>query len=265
MNNKKIWIPNMNIEDVFSFNSEYLERCQSKKILTNNEMSIFQVYQTNRDWSLKNMIEISDYFKFSKYDHPEKNRAREIILKLLSAVSKAHYYFNNEAVLRNEPYVFFIPDLFKSGQFNYGIAYHIEKNNKTYTLLVAEWDICVSGSNVIKIQPWEKYTAIINSEQSDLFDFAKVKKIKSMDSHHYFSIKDWKSRKEYQDKLREINSVSDFKFGKILDNDQNLKPLYSSISYIEWAYGIKKWFLPKGSDFVSTINYLENIKKQLTK
>lgn len=265
MNNKKIWTPNISIEDVFSFSNDFLNRCQSKRILTNNDLSIFHVYQSSKDWPLNNMIEISNFFKFSKSDQPEKNRAREVILKLLSAVSKAHFYFNHEAVVRNEPYVFSIPDLFKTGQFNYGLVYHIEKNNKIHTLLVAEWDLAISGSNVIKIQPWEKYTAIIEAGQSEIFDFQKIKKIKSMDLYGYFSIKDWKTRKEYQEKVKLIENVSDFKFGKILNSEHNLNQLYSSISYIEWASGIKKWFLPKGSDYILTTSYIENVKSQFNK
>jgi hypothetical protein len=265
MNNKKIWIPNMNIEDVFSFSNDCLNRCESKKILTNNDISIFHVYQSSRDWPLNNMIEISNFFKFSKSDQPEKNRAREIILKLLSAVSKAHFYFDSEAIVRNEPYVFSIPDFFKSGQFNYGLVYHIERNNKIHTLLVAEWDIAISGSSVVKIQPWEKHTTIVNFDKDEIFNLTKIKKIKSMDSYNYFLIKDWKSRKEYQEKVKLIENISDFKFGKILNGDHNLNKIYSSISYIEWAAGIKKWFLPKGSDYVLTLNYIENIKGKLNK
>lgn len=267
MTTKKTWNLKLTVEDVFDLSSEYTKKCNAKNILENNKTThLFQVYSSPKEWVVTNMTEISNFFKFSKSDLPEKNNARDMILKLLSAVARVHLQCYDEATIRHEPYVFSVPDFYESGKFKYGIIYPIQNNNKILNLLVAEWDIGISDSPEQKISPWEKNSIIIEDKQEDLFNFSKYKKIKLMDQFEYFKIKDWKSRKAYQDKTSSVTEIDDFKAGKILDpNLYNSKSyLYNKINYIEWAKGIKKWFMPKGTDYIATTNLLkkfDNIKK----
>lgn len=263
-NTKKIWSPNIDLKEATEISKNFLEKCDNKKLITRSDFSLFQVYKVDKDWPLENLIEVSRFFKFSKNDVPETDRARESIIRLLSAVTKSHLYFEENSLVCNEPYVFSIPNIFKSGQFNYGLIYHIEKNNKKLTLLVAEWNILLSSSHTIKLNPWEKHTAIISNNTTDYFNLEKSKKIKSMDNYGYFEISDWKSRQKYQNIIN-VNNQEDFKFGKLLDYDIDLKDIYTTISYIEWCKNLKKWFIPKGADYKEIICFIDNIKKQVKK
>lgn len=264
-NTKKIWSPNINLDNAVDISKTFLQKCNAKNLITQKNFSLFHVYKVDKDWPLENLIEVSRFFKFSKNDVPETDRARESIIKLLSAVIKAHMHFDDQAIVKNEPYIFSIPDIFKAGQYTYGLIYHLEKNNKSFTLIVSEWNIALSATNNFKCSPWDKYTSIVSDNNDELFNIEKVKKLKSMDNHQYFNIKDWKSRQAYQQKINEIIKVDEFNFGKILPYDADLKDVYSSISYIEWSKGIKKWFIPKGIDYKGVTDYLEYIKKQVKK
>lgn len=264
-NTKKIWSPNINLDTAVEISKTFLQKCNAKQLITQSKFSLFHVYKVDKDWPLENLIEVSRFFKFSKNDVPETDRARESIIKLLAAVTKAHFYFDEQSLIKNEPYVFSIPDIFKSGQYTYGLIYHLEKNNKAFTLIVSEWNIALSASGLFKCASWDKYTSIITDDNEQLFNIEKLRKLKSMDNHMYFTIKDWKSKQSYQQKINEVNQVNDFNFGKILPYDPDLKETYSSISYIEWSKGIKKWFIPKGVDYKELTDYLEYVKKQIKK
>lgn len=255
---KRLWSPNSTIDEVEKTLTAFLTRCQDKRILTNNVINLLHVYRFEQSLPTDNMIEISKFLRFSKNDTPETDKIREALLKLLSAVFKSHYYFDEQAIVRHEPYLFLIPDLFKPGQFRYGVYYPIESNQKSYSLVVSEWDLSFTPSSYTKINPWERFSAIVSPDVKKWFDLKELKSFKDMDRAGYFKINDWSSRKKYQ-ALSNDKSLKDFDLGKVIDYKPELKDYYSAIG-LEWANPIKKWFIPKGHDYKLIIEYLTYIQ-----
>jgi hypothetical protein len=252
---KKNWNSNLDIFEIKSILDNYLNRSKSKGIVIKEDLKLYQPYILNHYWITNGYTEISQFFKFSKNDLPEMNIAREIILKLMSVCLTTHIYLRPNAQIKYEPYIFKIPSMDNLGMFDYGIVYTLEENNKTYSIIVSEWDFA-NCSNNKNFQPWNKFPVI---QGSDLFNIDKLIKLRDMDSAKYFKINDWKSYNLYKNEISEIEDKKLFNFGKVLSFDPALKEFYSSIGCV-WAKGIKSWFIPKGLDFIKIDQFLK-IKK----
>lgn len=244
-NNKKIWSSNLNIQTASHILKDYLQRSCSKGINISDEPVLYQSYIFNTYWMTNNYTELSKYFKFSKNDTPDLNIARKTLLKLMSVCLTTHALLKPSAVIKYEPYVFTIPNLSNFGMFSYGVIYTIEENNKNYSIVVAEWDIknCFDAK---LIAPWNKLSVI---QDSNLCDLEKINKLKDMDQAKYYQINDWKSFKEYKNKVDQIEEKEQFNFGKILNFEPELKEWYNQVGCL-WAKGIKSWFIPKGMNFI---------------
>ena len=266
MNNKKIWTPNTSVEDSFEISLGYLEKCQSKNLISKDTLELLQVYKVNYEWDVSKMTPVSDFFKFSKNDLPEKNRARQRVLKLLSSVQRAHVYFdkfNNSSVVKYEPYVFSMPDIANSGQFLYGVLYCLAnaENGRLSTLVVAEWDLAERDEKIKNSAPWNNFSVILSYDNPEMFDLVQIKRRKFMDRHGYFLIKDWHSRNQYMGKIKAVSSDILFNYGNILSTPAEPHEIIKKISYIEYSPTLKKWYIVKGVDFPSTLKFLNQLKK----
>lgn len=257
---KRLWSPNSTLDEAQTIMNGFLTRCQDKRILNNSDIKLYQAYRFEQTWPTENLIEISKYLRFSKNDNPETDIIRESILKLLSSAMKAHIYFDENAIIRHEPYMFMIPDIFKQGQFRYGIYYPIESNKKNMSIIVSEWDISFSSSSLPKINPWDKFASVITPDTKKWFDIKQYKDFKDMDKTGYFKINDWSARKKYQSLISSKDN-NNFDLGKIINSKAELKDYYSILG-LEWSPILKKWFIPKGLDFKAIMEYLAFINNQ---
>ncbi len=257
---KRLWSPNSTLDEAQTIMNGFLTRCQDKRILNNSEIKLYQVYRFEQTWPTENLIEISKFLRFSKNDNPDIDIIREVILKLVSSAMKAHIYFDDNAIIRHEPYMFLIPDMFKLGQFRYGLYYPIESNKKSMSLIVSEWDISYSSSSFPKINPWDKFSSVITPDTKKWFDIKQYKDFKEMDKVGYFKINDWHSRKKFQN-LVNSKDITNFDLGKIINSKTELKEYYSLLG-LEWSSSLRKWFIPKGFDFKAIMDYLSFIGNQ---
>lgn len=257
---KRLWSPNSTLDEIKNILNSFLTRCQDKRILTVSDTKLYHVYRFEQTLPTENLIEVSKFLRFSKNDNPEIDITREALLKLMSSAVKAHIYFDDTAIIRHEPYMFLIPDIFKLGQFRYGLYYPIESNKKNISLIVSEWDISLTSSSFPKINPWDKFASVITSDSSKWFDIKQYKDFKEMDKAGYFKINDWSSRKKFQ-QLVNTKTQDNFDLGKVLNSKPELKDYYSSLG-LEWAPVLKKWFIPKGYDFKSIMDYLNYVNSQ---
>lgn len=259
---KRLWSPNLSFEDVRKLVLNFLIRCRDKNILTNKPVTLYKVYKFEQQWPVNGMTEISHYLRFSKNDTPDIDRTRDVLVRLLSVVLKSHFFIDENAIVRNEPYVFMVPDLSKPGSLQYGLVYQIEANNKVYNIIVAEWDLNLSNSTFIKTLNNNEQSIILSENSFKWLEVKKWREYKNQITSNYspYVSKDNNEKKNFYQAVNKIKDKSDFNFGTIINYNAGMKD-FISYSGCEWAFGIKSWFIPNGLDVISIKEYLDYIEK----
>lgn len=258
---KRLWSPNLSFEDVRKLILSFLIRCREKNILTNKPVALYKVYKFDQQWPVQGMTEISKYLRFSKNDNPDIDRTRDVLVRLLSVVLKSHFFIDENAVVRNEPYVFMIPDLSKPGLLQYGLVYQIEQNNKIYSLMVAEWDLSLSNSNFVKTFSFNEQSVILSTNSFKWLEVKRWRECKNkILSESPYLFKDSNDKKTFFEKINKVKDKKDFSFGSLISYDPSLKE-FVSYAGCEWAYGVRSWFIPNGLDEKGIKEYLDYIEK----
>lgn len=256
---KRLWSPNLSFEEVNKLVLSFLIRCREKSILTKKPVSAYKVYKFEQTWSVEGMVEISKYFRFSKNDTPENDRARDSIVRLLCIVLKAHYFTNENGKVRNEPYVFCIPDLSKPNSMQYGIVYQVEEDNKLYTFMAADWDMSLSNSTYIKTTNSIEIPLVLSANSYKWLEVKKWREYKlTAKEENIYQLKDWNLKKNYFNKVNLEKDEKNFPFGVVIKYNQEIKD-FLSYTGAEWALGIKSWFIPNGLDVHSLKEYYDYI------
>ena len=102
-NTKKTWSPNLELQDVMEVSKSFFNKCESKKILTSNSYRLFQVYKTENNWPLDNLIEVSRFFKFSKNEPRQVREISELKRKKILLVLKSTYLKKKKTQPQTEP------------------------------------------------------------------------------------------------------------------------------------------------------------------
>lgn len=258
---KRLWSPNLSFEEVNKLILNFLIRCREKNILIQKPTNVYKVYKFEQSWSVEGMAELSKYLRFSKNDTPETDRTRDSLIRLLSVLLKAHFFTHENAKVRNEPYVFCVPDLSKANSMQYGIIYQIEEDNKLYTMVIADWDMMLSNSNHLKTT---KSTELSFTLSHNSFKWLEVKKWreykKAITDDNIYKLSDFNSRKSYFAKVNQERDIENFSFGTIIKYSPEIKD-FLSYAGAEWAIGVKSWFIPNGLDVLNMKEYFDYIEK----
>lgn len=255
---KRIWAPNISFEDANKLILDFLKKCREKNILTQKNTSLYHVYKKEGHWPIKGMTEVSQYIRFSKNDNPDTDRTRDSVIRLLSACLKAHCFFNEQGIVRNEPYIFSTPDLSKPGCFQYGIVYQIEEDNKSYSIVVADWDLNLSNSSFLKHYNNDYLPVVLSSNSFKWLEVKRWRELKKTEQS-VLKISSWKDKFNYFNKINSITENDKFQeAGTPVSYSNEMKDFITMLGG-EWARGIKSWFIPKEMDYPLAKEYLDFI------
>lgn len=260
---KRIWSPNISLEDGVSLVLNFLIRSRDKKILTNTPPKVYKVFKKEGLIPVRDYQEISSFFKFSKNDTPETDRAKNSIIRLLSVCLKAHHHWFNKGFIKNEPYVFSIPDLLNPDVLQYGLIYYIEENNKYFSLIVADWDMESTITKKGKMYSSDVTPVILSQNSYKWLGLKHWREIKNKitKENNLLDIKTLDMKKELFNKVHSIKEKDDFDFGTLINYPIDFKD-NASYAGAEWANGLKSWFVPVGLDVELLKEYMDFIVKE---
>lgn len=263
---KRIWSPNVSLEDGVSLVLNFLIRSREKNILTNTAPKVYKVFKKEGLIPVRDFQEVSSFLKFSKNDTPETDRAKNSIVRLLSVCLKSHFHWFPKGIIKNEPYVFTIPDLLNPDVLQYGLIYYVEENGKYYSLLVADWDIEHTVVKKNKVYSADMTTIILSQNSYKWLNLKHWRELKTNISmeNNLLNIKNLEGKKEIFNSVHLIKEKDNFPFGNLLNYPIDVK---DDVSYAggEWANGIKSWFIPFGLDCELVKEYIDFIIKEKNK
>lgn len=250
---KRQWGHHLSVKQSADIMIEWCIRAREKNILRKKPPTIFFSYIVEDNPQLQYMQNISSIFRYSQKDMPQTDNARDVLLRILSVALKTHFFIFPEDFISHEPYFFTIPSLDSPNNI-YGIIYQLEKENKS---------IIVCEKNLLNL--FDKTKTI--------YEFPAVV---IEDSFKWFSLKNWFKIKQNslpnnlekkQSAKKEAQYAQDAKTKEeleknatILDIPFEIKDFIKPLG-IEWSKNLKTWYLPKGFDIDSVLEYIEYMKK----
>lgn len=260
---KRIWSPNISLEDGVSIALNFLIRSREKKILIENTPKVYKVFKKEGLVPVRDFKEISSFLRFSKNDTPDSDRSKNSLVKLLSVSLKAHQHWFPNGKIKNEPYVFTIPDLLNSDMVEYGLIYYIESEGKCFSLIVADWNMEQTICKNEKFYSNDVIPVVLSKNSFKWLNLKHWRELKKeiTDDNNLLHISSLEHKKELFSRISLIKDKKDFNYGKLVSYPIEFK---NDVSFSggEWANGIKSWFVPYGFDYDLIIEYLDYVVKE---
>lgn len=253
---KRQWGHQLSIKQAADVMIEWCIRAREKNVLRKKPPTIFYAYIVDDTPPLQYMQNISSLFKYSQKDMPYIDQARDVMLRCLSVALKAHFFLFADDAVSHEPYFFSIPSLNDPNNTIFGLVYKIEKEDKS--IIVCQQDLLKLFDNP-KIH--YEFPVVVIEDSFKWFSLKNWNKIKQDANISEFLDKPWLNKKQLQSAQDAKTKDELEKFATVLDIPFELKDFIKPLG-IEWSKNIKTWFLPKGFDVDSVLEYIEYIKKE---
>jgi Domain of unknown function (DUF5710) len=253
---KRQWGNQLSIKQASEIMIEWCIRAREKNVLRRKPPQIYYSYIVEDTPHLQYLNNISSVFKYSQKDIPYIDQTRDTLLRCLSVALKAHFFlFQNDAV-SYEPYFFTIPSLNDPNNTIHGIIYKIEKEDKS---------IIVCEKNIIELFDKPKvlyeFPVVVIEDSFKWFSLKIWHKIKQESNIAELLDKPWSNKKQIQLAQDAKNRDELIRYSTILDVPYEIKDFIKPLG-IEWSKHIKTWYLPKGFDVDSVVEYIDYIKKE---
>jgi hypothetical protein len=251
---KRQWGPQKTLSEGISIAIEWMERAKQKNILTLKEPTLYHAYVMN---SVDEMVSwskpLSEVFRWSAKDGPAEYRMRDAALRLLAVAFKAHFFSEGQDKIAHEPYLFALPDVAMPQRLQYGLFYRLEQSNKC--IVVAEKDLRAMASGW-SLKAMRFPVVLLDGESGQRNRWFSIKHWKTLEeSKRYQNPARYKKEKEEASACKE---VKEFVFGELFDIPYDLREVASSLG-MEWAAGIKMWYLPHGFDIEPVKEYVSRV------
>ena len=251
---KRQWGPQRPINECISTSIEWLEKAKQKNALSIKPPTLYQSYVVG---PTDNIIEwgkpLSEIFRWSNKDDPSSNRARDAAIRLLAVAHKTHYFTDKSDKVSHEPYLFLMPDVGSPLNSQYGLYYRLEKTSKT--ILVGEADL----GRIATAKAFSRFPVVLIDEPNYRYKWFSLKHWASLGEQSELTNriqKNWVNKKE-RDEINLITDPSQFTpHGTLFDIPFAMKDLGRALG-MEWAAGLKKWYLPHGFDLDPVKVYLD--------
>ncbi|NCP98219.1 hypothetical protein GW796_00660 [archaeon] len=253
---KRQWGHQLSIKQAADIAISWCIRAREKNVLRKKPPKIFYSYIVEDTPPLQYLQNISSVFKYSQKDMPYTDQSRDTLLRCLSVAIKAHFFLFPNDVVSYEPYFFTIPSLNDPNNTIYGLIYKIEKDDKS---------IIVCERNLIELFDKPKvvyqFPAVVIEDSFRWFSLKNWNIVKQAANISEFLEKPWINKKQ-EFLAQDAKTRFDLeRHATILDVPYEIKDFIKPLG-IEWSKTIKVWYLPKGFDVDSVLEYIEYIKKE---
>ena len=258
---KRLWAPNLSFSQSYALTLAFIESCQKHNLLAsyNDKPELIHLYHISHPWPTEGLIEATSVLRFGYSNNPILDQHKQGMARLLSAALKMHYIHAEDSSVVHEPYLFSIPDLGIPGRFRYGLIYPIETKGKQSTIIASQWDLSGSSSQLIRLNPSQKYSTVLSTQNYKWLYKKRGYLIREeMKQHPFFEA--GPLRNALLNEIRTHLNANEFPYGKIIDYPIELNEELKAVGAL-YAPGIRKWFLPKGIDIESTQEYLGYIER----
>lgn len=254
---KRIWAPRLDFDGAFQETLRFLKRSRDHNIVREGAPLLLRGWYMEHEWSVGGMQPVSQWLQYGFGADPQDDRIRGALTHLLPAAVKAHFFIDEKACVRHEPYLFLAPDLALPGQHRYGVLYPMEGAGKSGTFMVAEWDIFMSASRKPRAQP---FPVVLQKNSYQWLRPSRWKELRAaMLGGGLLSGPFDFMRPEFLAKAKACEDAGAFPYGTLLDFPRELNPEVLACGG-QWAPGVRKWFLPAGFDGEAVIEYLEYVR-----
>jgi hypothetical protein len=253
---KKQWGPSLTLKESADIMIDWCIRAREKNVLRKKPAQIFYAYILDDTPALNYFQNISVAFRYSQKDVPYMDFARDILLRELSVALKAHYFLFADDCIAHEPYFFTIPSLSEHNLTSFGLIYKVEKENKV--ILVSELDL---SKVFTKSKALFEFPVVVIEDSFKWYhtkNWSKIKLHNKMDSH---TDKPWVNKKMVQDAKDAATTEELLQYATILEVPYEIKDEIKPLG-IEWNNKVKTWYLPKGFDVDSVLEYITHVKKE---
>jgi hypothetical protein len=256
---KRSWGPQKTLSEGVSIAIEWMEKARQKNILAIKPPTLYQAYLVNANEHILNWSKpLSEIFRWGQKEDPEAYRARDAALRLLAVAFKAHFFLERQDKIAHEPYLFMVPNVMNPHQPIYGLWYRLDQSSKS--LVVAEQDLGRLFGERIRAN---RFPVALIDDEARRYKWFHMKHWLALSEQAdvYTKItKPWAVKKE-RDEIQKHTDVEKFPFGTLFDVPYHLRDVASAVG-MEWAAGVKKWFLPLGFDVEPVRIYIEFIMQQ---
>lgn len=259
---KRLWAPRLGFDEAYREVLDFLKNCHKHNLTaaTSGTMAaLYHVYKVDSTWPVEGLIDASSVLRFGFDRNPTGDQAKQAMARLLSVVTKAHFFLTPEAIVVHEPYLFVMPDLGQPGLRRYGLVYPLEHQGRLSTLVVAEWDLAMSASRQIKLPAGQRFPVVL---PADPFQWLALKHWRSLKEEAgqlpWFDTGTGGARAKLMEQVRLHTDLSTFSFGHPLMYPKELNDDMRAVGAL-WSPGIRRWFLPRGWDIKAVTEYLDRL------
>lgn len=253
---KKQWGSSLTLKESANIMIDWCIRARDKNVLRKKPAQIYYAYILEDTPPLNYMHNISVAFRYSQKDVPYMDFARDILLRELSVALKAHFFLFPEDSIAHEPYFFIIPSLSEPNTTSFGLLYKVEKENKV--ILVSNVEL---SKLFIKTKVLFEFPTVVIEDSLKWYHMKNWAKIKINANIDNKSEKPWLNKKIQQDAKEATTKEELLKYADVLDVPYEIKDEIKPLG-IEWNNKVKTWYLPKGFDIDSVLEYINYIKKE---
>lgn len=263
---KRLWPPQLSLDAAYQETVQFLGRCGEHHLAVSPaRASLYRAYLIDGTWPAVDGHDLTRFFRFGYGNDPSGDRAKQALAKLLSVAVKGHYFLAPTATVPHEPSVFSIPDLAEPGLYRHGIIYPLQipadarTQGRQRSLVVAEWDLGLSGSRQANVPRGDEFPVIL-SPRGRLLDKKHWEDLKKAAGDlPWFEAASHAGRKRLLDQVNAHTDRAAFNYGTILDYPKSMSEDVR-LTGAMWARGIRAWFIPHGFDAPSVTAYLDEIK-----
>lgn len=267
---KRQWGGQLTVKGAADILIDWCKKAQAKNVLRKKDPQIFYCYIVKDTPPLHFLNNVGNVFKYTQKDLPYMDSARDSLLRCLSVALKAHFFIYPTDEVEHEPYFFTVPNLNNPSQTSFGIIYKISKDDKS--IIVCENNLALMYNLAIPGLP----PLTGKNDTNDLNIVYEFPVVMNSNYFKWFSLKHWYGIKDYAG-MRDSNSppwldknylavaksartkAELSEYATIVDVPYHLKDAIKPLG-IEWCKGAQTWFLPRGFDVESVVEYINYIK-----
>lgn len=251
---KRQWGHQLSVKEAADIVIDWCIRAREKNALRKKPPQIYYAYVLEDTPPFQYMHNVGPVFKYSQKDVPYNDIARDSLLRCLSVALKVHFFMFADDLVSHEPYFFTMPSLAEPNTTVFGLIYKVEKQDKSIIVCDRKLDILFDKTKI-----FFEFPAVVIEDSFKWYSLKNWAKIKQQSEIDKIIDKPWLSKKIAQ-AASEAKTLDELeKNAIVLDVPYEIKDALKPLG-IEWNKNIKTWYLPKGFDIESVIEYLNYLK-----
>ena len=253
----KNWIKSLSIWQSKSVIEYVFERAKNKSVIPNNVFpTLMYSYVIDKIPPLSFFSNLSNIFKYSNNEEPEKNAIRLKLLKGLSLALKSHLFLFETEKVKHEPYYYVFPNESDASILEIGIFYPLENEKFIFV---------TSSSSFENIKCDYKLNGVVSKNPNFWYALSFWKNNIKVALEKDFKEKDvnisklpWTKEglEELVNLSKKTKTLEELKkYAFPLEIDKSIKDEFKPLGTL-WHPELKTWYLPKGFEVGSVKEYI---------